>query len=495
MKKIKYLTIATLFLGTTAFGQGLADAVRLSNYQIQGTARSAAMGNAIGAVGGDFTSLSVNPAGIGIYQTSEFTFTPTFGFPKAETTIDNRSFSDNDFKLTFDQLGYVGSVKINESSSSIVRFNYGIGFNKLADFNQSFAGSYGNSPFSFLDGIADYASNERLSNNYLDRDFRNIDFRDWHAKLAWETYLIDPATDDLGQIIDGEYVNILYEGETVDQNKTWERSGRINEYLFSAGLNFNHKFYLGATLGLHDVFYRQESFYSEQFSDDSFRFTDYYKVTGTGYVFKVGAIIKPVSSVRLGLAFHTPTYYVLDEENALAMRSYLQESHYAEGINLYEYDFYTPMRTILSGAFVVNKAAILSFDAEYLDYTAMRFRNGSGGDSMSDLNADIDEAFDNTFNYRLGAEFRVAPSFSLLCGYESYGNPFKNNMNWNEETQTDNISSFSLGFGYSVKNFYIDTAFKQYLGKNNLVDPQPNYTSVPVEYTNNELKFTLGFRF
>lgn len=496
MKKTRYIFIAMLLMSTMAMGQNFSEALRLSNHQIQGTAHSMAMGNAIGAIGGDFTSLSINPAGIAVYQTNEFTFTPAFNFNKSELKIDESNFSDNNFKFNFSQLGYVSSSSL-ANTSSIVRFNFGVGFNRLADFNQVSMGSYGESSSSFLDGIATYSTNESLSNAYLNQSFNQVEYRDWNSKLAWDTYLIDPSTDGNENEIDGEYVSILYEGERVNQHKSWESNGGINEYLISGGLNFNHKVYLGATIGIHDLYYNRTSFYSEEFTDDldSFSYIDDYELSGTGYVFKLGAIYKPISSIRLGLAFHTPTYYVLDEESNLSMESNLSENYYSSGTNLFSYNFYTPLKAIFSGAFVISKAAMLSFDAEYVDYSAMRYRDGSNNDPMTDVNTDIDNSYNQVFNYRLGGEVRVSKALSLQAGYELYGNPFKSDATLNGGSLKNELSSISAGVGYSNKSFYFDTAYKYSTASTVVNDVQPNYSNLPLDFTNQKLIMTFGFRF
>ncbi len=496
MKKTRYIFIAMLLMSTMAMGQNFSEALRLSNYQIQGTAHSMAMGNAIGAIGGDFASLSINPAGIAVYQTNEFTFTPTFNFNKSELNIDKSSFSDNNFKFNFGQLGYVSSSSL-ANTSSIVRFNFGVGFNRLADFNQVSMGSYGESSSSFLDGIANYSTNESLSKSYLGQSFNQVEYRDWNSKLAWDTYLIDPIKDGNGDEIDGEYVSILYEGETVNQHKSWESNGGINEYLISGGLNFNHKFYLGATIGIHDLYYNRTSYYSEKFSDDSdsFSYVDDYDLSGTGYVFKLGAIYKPISSIRFGLAFHTPTYYVLDEESNLSMESNLSKNYYSSGTNLFSYNFYTPLKAIFSGAFVISKAAILSFDAEYVDYSAMRYRDGSNNDPMTDVNTDIDNSYNQVFNYRLGGEVRVSKALSLQAGYELYANPFKSDATLNGGSLKNELSSISAGIGYSNKSFYFDTAYKYSTASTMVNDVQPNYSNLPLDFTNQKLIMSFGFRF
>lgn len=494
MKKILIAALSLLVAGGVQ-AQYMGDAFRIANNQIQGTARSTAMGNAIGAVGGDFTSLSVNPAGIGLYRTNEFSFSTSLKFSKTDIDLSDNTFSENDFKLHFNQLGYVGTVKSANSNSSVVSFNYGFGYNKLADFNQSFLGSVNQSSVSYLDNIVDYANSEGLANAYLNRNYSNVEYRDWPAKLAWDTYLINPAQDADGYDVDGQYVNILYENEKVDQLISGERSGRINEYLFSGGLNINHRLYLGATIGIHDILYKQETNYTEFMTDDSYTYTDYLKLTGTGLNVKLGAIIKPVQSVRLGIAWHSPTYYTLSEESVLSMQSYLLDSYYAEGINQFDYDLSTPMKFVGSGAFLLQKFALISFDAEYVDYSSMRFHDGGDGDALTDLNNQTKSTFTDVINYRVGAELRVAKSFSLLAGYEYYANPIKSTSTTEEDLPNGNSSSIAFGLGYAFNNMYFDTAIKHYESDNTLYNPQPNFYGTPVNNQNNTITFTLGFRF
>ena len=80
MNKLKALPLAIAFLSGTVYSasaQDVSDAMRYSYLTPQGTARSIGIGGAEGSVGGDMSSLDVNPAGIGIYRSSEITFTPS----------------------------------------------------------------------------------------------------------------------------------------------------------------------------------------------------------------------------------------------------------------------------------------------------------------------------------------------------------------------------------------------------------------------------------
>ena len=71
MKKITYLLAFMLTLSITLFAQGEVDALRFSREDLYGTARAMSMGGAFGALGGDLTGVSVNPAGIAVYRSSE----------------------------------------------------------------------------------------------------------------------------------------------------------------------------------------------------------------------------------------------------------------------------------------------------------------------------------------------------------------------------------------------------------------------------------------
>src|SRR5215210_7998194 len=91
----------------SAFAQDERDALRFSFLQPQGTARSIGFGSALGSVGGDFSSLSVNPAGIGIYKRSEITFTPSLTFGNTGSAYSGNSDETGSSHFAFSNLGLV----------------------------------------------------------------------------------------------------------------------------------------------------------------------------------------------------------------------------------------------------------------------------------------------------------------------------------------------------------------------------------------------------
>lgn len=493
MKNIISLTGILMLVSSVALSQNLFDAYRLSSAQYSGTARSAAMGNAFGALGGDFTSLSINPAGIGLYRNSELVITPRMDFNNSELTGGNSSYSDSKFKMNFNNIGFVSAFNSKKSSSDLVGFNLGIGINRLSDFNNTFYFNRPNSGGSFLDNIVNYANDEGLSNAYLDRNFREVEYRDWPTKMAWDTYLINPYEDNQGNEYDGEYVNILYENEAVNQKKRFDQSGGINEMVLSAGMNFSHKLYIGATFGFTDINMNQVSVYSEEFGGNSFNFRDDFSLVGNGYTLKLGVLYKPIQEVRLGFAFHTPTIMDIRQINDLSMESFLQSSYSSGGSNEFDYTFNTPAKFIFSGAAVFGKRGLIDVDLEYSDYSQMRFRNKYY--DMTDLNTDISEFFNSVVNLRVGGEYKLNQTLALRGGYEMYANPYNTDDIIYEGSLKNPVSIVGLGLGYATGSFFADVAFRQAMTTYKVSEVQPNMTDLSLKNNNSKILFTLGFRF
>ena len=69
MKSInKFFLLALFAFPFCANAQTDIDALRYSQTSIAGTARFTSMAGAFGALGGDFSSLATNPAGVAIYR-------------------------------------------------------------------------------------------------------------------------------------------------------------------------------------------------------------------------------------------------------------------------------------------------------------------------------------------------------------------------------------------------------------------------------------------
>src|SRR5690606_2143281 len=108
-----------------------------------------------------------------------------------------------------------------------------------------------------------------------------------------------------------------------------------------------------------------------------------------------------------------------------------------------------------------NKSGLISVDAEYLDYSDMRYRRSSRSSlDFSDENTDISNNFESTLNIRVGGELKVTPQFSLRGGYEWYPNAQVVDANANNAyyypVALDNSFVWAAGLGYASNGFFTD---------------------------------------
>lgn len=482
MKKIIY-TIA-IFLGIIAFtnAQNSTDALRYSQNFIGGTARSVSMAGAFGALGGDLTCLSYNPAGIGVYRKSEFVFSPSVNYSLNDASYLENSYSDFKYNLNFDNIGFVGTFN-SGSDEGWISTNLGISFNRLNNFNQNVLIQGENQNGSITDYFARLAHGKNSET-----------FNYFNEGLAWDTYLINPV-DSLVNTY--ESVMDIY-GET--QRKIIKTEGGINEMAISLGTNYSHKVYFGATLGIQSVRYEENSMYSEEdldFEIDSFASMEYNQhllTQGSGMNLKLGAIFRPIDWIRVGVALHTPTFYDLTDKysnNIKATYDSGVEHTASSPSGKFDYELSTPLKAIGSMAFVIKQTALVSFDYEFVDYTTARLR--SDDYSFFDENLNIQDNFVAVSNIRAGAEYRIGP-YSIRGGYSLYGNPYNKNNVDNKTT----YSSFSGGFGIREDDFFFDIAYVLTKSKTNYYMYDPSVISVePASVTNLKHKVvaTFGFKF
>ncbi len=497
MKKYSFLLTIALFMPFLMKAQDLADALRYSNIQVQGTARSAAMGNAFGALGGDFTSASINPAGIGIYRSSEFTVTPISGSTRVESMFLGTGREDSDYKFSLSNMSYVYAVPVaGQTESGIVSINFGVGYNRVKDLNSNAVIQGYDVEGSYMDYFADRANQGTWS--------------DFYEELAWKTDMLiyDENNDEY-------YSDLQDAGYSQSLRKTYSKNGSIDEYSFVMGLNFNHKLYLGIAWGVNDVYYREGTSIYEADENrnipyfNDFQFNSNFTTYGIGHNFKFGAIYKPVNELRLGVSIHTPTYYYLHDDFSTTMFSYITyndgDEHYEENSPYNEYDYHlnTPMRATFSGAYIIGKKGLVSVDYELVNYGNAKLRNGGDGYDFYDENQEINEAYKTSGNLRIGGELMATKNVSLRGGFEYHGSAYNENAFGTRQLNSDaNLMVYSGGIGYRTGLFFADLAYRYSTVKDfdypyptpvSTIYPEPEAASF--KSVKNDILFTIGFKF
>ena len=116
MKKLNLLVLGILSVSLTN-AQDITDALRYSQNEIQGTARFRALSGAFGALGGDMSAVSLNPAGSAVFSKSHASFTLSNLETNSDTKYFNGFNSSSETKFDINQGGLV-FVFGNQSSSN-----------------------------------------------------------------------------------------------------------------------------------------------------------------------------------------------------------------------------------------------------------------------------------------------------------------------------------------------------------------------------------------
>jgi hypothetical protein len=201
MKKLIILSIGMLCTYVSA--QNLNDAVRYSKDNLQGTARFQAMGGAFGALGGDLSSLNINPAGSAVFNFSEFTATGSNYNRNNDAAYGNSILNTDINALEINQVGAV--FVFNASDDSPWRkISLAVNYDLVQNFDNQFTAS-GNSSQGIDNYFLNFAQGqelrnlrtfdgERIDDAYLDIG-SSLGFGAQQAFLGFQSGLIEPNED------------------------------------------------------------------------------------------------------------------------------------------------------------------------------------------------------------------------------------------------------------------------------------------------------------
>ncbi len=460
--RIGFALLPALLIGSlTTSAQDIREAYNLSNLTIQGTARSMGFGNALGSVGGDFSSLSVNPAGLGVYRSSEVTFTPSLRMNGTSSQYTGTTTDDNSTHFNINNFGVVfthapkGRHYKHRSWKAV---SFAFGMNRSADFNNNYTYSGKNSTSS---GSQVFESD---ANQFGVTSASSLGY------IGYQSYLLNKNAA-------GQYYSIVPFSGGVDQLKSTQINGGVNEYVFSLGGNYKEKLLLGITIGIPTVNYQSSSYYQETLSAgntvsnpygfNSFNYNQTVNVTGAGVNAKIGAIYKFSDNFRIGLALHSPTYYSISDIYTPGITTVHNDSAATLSVgngalaqNQFNYSLTTPGKGVLSATYLFKKLGFITADYEYVNYGSMRYVYPGGFDNAGNslqaeqdaINQEIKSTYKGASNFRLGAEGRLGKYFMIRLGAGYYGNPYKTS---DYNAQRIDVSG---GIGFHFRHFFTDLA-------------------------------------
>lgn len=524
----KYLFFAAALMALPATAQETYENAKIADEDLNGTARYVGMGGAMEALGADISTISSNPAGIGLMRHSQVSIS---GGLVSQSGAESWA-EGSKTHASFDQAGFVLNLGKGMKNNFNVAFNY-----------------HKSKNFDFILGAAnrlDRASQGKLTYQKL----RNGLVYDGDGNTCWSANQLDIlyANNVLFDQTDNAYY--YYEANSYQMNR--DHSGYIGAYDINLSGNVGSQFYWGVTFGIKDVHYKHNAIYTENFGSNeaAIAISDERKITGSGFDVKAGVIFRPVeeSPFRIGAYIHTPTWYDLTTKNVTALMKvvlpvdeiYTNPNASASSVMTESYDFklYTPWKFGLSLGHTVGNQLAIGATYEYAHYgKGLDTRINDGGyyddwygtfyeTSSSDdaMNNHTENTLKAVSTLKLGLEYKPIQNFAIRLGYNYVSPKFSEDGDKAVEiqspgnyyaSQTDytnwkSTNRFTFGLGYTVKKFTVDLAY-QYSTQKGDFYPFTSYyengasgaasnedniaTPSEVKNNRNQLLLTLGYHF
>ena len=486
------------------------------------SARATAMGGALTSLGGDVASMGINPAGLGMYRQNDISLTPTLSVSKSSTADTSPYGKGSMTNFSIANFGVV--LKAYEGTGNVVAVNVGFGYSRLADLNYRTSYTrYDNFRSSISGVFARQLSDSGLSSPDIygsNFDWYRVDPTYWGAALGFKCGLIDDSS--------GDWAPDMYGVDPyVDQHVTTESKGSIGEYDLSLGMNIANKLYWGMTLGIQNLHQRRDVYYGEEYSyleSDApgifgnelyyFNYDQTAIASGTGVNVKIGLTYRPTSALRLGVAFHSPTWYSLDYKYQGAMQSVYREGN-AEPQTKYvqtdawidsgrnSWNFRTPARLMFGASYTFGTKAVVSVDYERAWYGNIHTQSTPVGQGA--FNGFFKEYFKGSNSIRAGVELKPVSFMSLRAGYGYSGSMLKDKETIFSSPVNYETQHVSCGLGFVLSNyFYMDLAYRCTMQKYTdyklfyAVNDSGEYDysgDFRTDISRHNILLTLGFRF
>ena len=433
---IKRFIYLCFFLSITlnSNSQTLEDVLRYSSFYNEGTARYNSLGGAFGALGGDLSAISINPASSTIFNDSEFGVTLNYKNLKISNRLNNnKTSSKNDF-FSYGGAGVVLVYEYRKSKFSVAYNNHTLG-----DFDSSFYVSGKNNNgidnyfLFYADGIPSsdlLIYDDETSQSVYTYLGDNFGFADQQAFLGYQSFIINDSGDENNNYVSNSLYNNL------DQNLDIFRTGKHFKHSINLGFSYNNHVFTGININIHETLFEETKVFEEfGYANSSNVQRVFFKedllAYGTGFSFQLGSIIK-IKQLRVGLSYSTPTILNIEEENSQIIETDIIEK---DGITTYridpntinvydEYELKLPSKSLFSLAYIFGTRGLLSFDYEITKFNNTKFDDNNGNDIyLNSLNYSINKNVAGmSESIRFGGEYRIK-NLNLRAGYFSYKGP------------------------------------------------------------------------
>lgn len=508
MKKSLFI-ISFFCYSVSVVAQETYENARLLTTNLNGTARYVGMGGAMDALGADISTISTNPAGVGMMRHSSISV--SLGLQSQQ---DAQNFgTGHTTNFSFDQAGFVWSQPSGSST-----LNFAFNYHKSRNFNYILQASNSLNQAAqnkltlakVYDGmVCDVYRNGVPNFNSVYSSCNQLD------AIYAEHFLYSPA-DTTWNCADATSYD-MHRGQ----------SGYISDFDFNIS-GGNGRVYLGLTVGIHDVHYKHYGLYEENLVYDNqnhiVSVADDRHITGQGIDIKAGIIVRPIESspLRFGLNVATPTWYTLTTSNTTTVN--LDTRAYTTGES-YKFKLFTPWKFGASAGYTIGSDVALGLGYDYASHGSTDTRVITGeryvprtdsysvqSESEENMNRHTSSTLKGVHTLKVGAEVKVAPTFAVRAGY-NYVSPMYQSSGYKDGTLDCEGSYYSsstdytnwkathrltCGFGYQMNHWNFAVAyqysttkgdfypFTSWVGNRESEDYDPSYDNVtgPTEVSN-----------
>ncbi|TCK66624.1 outer membrane protein transport protein (OMPP1/FadL/TodX) [Winogradskyella wandonensis] len=469
MKKLMLLVISG-FLVSIGNAQDFTDALRFAKDEIEGTARFKAMGGAFGALGGDLSAVTINPASSSIFNSSTASFSLGFNTLDNDVSYFGGPLSTKEDNVNLSQGGGVFVYKSNNPNNKWNKFSLGVAYDRTGNFDNNWVANGVNPNTSIAEYFRGYAQGLRLDEisafpgESLNEAYIAIGsesgFENQQAFLGYESFILEPDVNTDENTI---YTNNI-SGGNYNQRYALATSGYSGKMAFNISGQYNEKLNLGLNVNAHFLEYNRLTVFDESNSNASSTvtrvgFDNTLRTTGTGISFQIGSIYKLSKEFRVGLTYNSPTWFRVTDETTQFLQTTVDGFDDPIVINpniitiFPEYKLRTPGKVTGSLAYVFEDKGLISFDYSRKDFGETIFRP-TDDPFFSSRNSEMSQLLGVSNTYRLGGEYRYK-EFSFRGGYRFEESPF------NDAIFGGDLTTYSLGLGYKIGDFAIDVAFSQ----------------------------------
>lgn len=489
------------------------DANNFAATAINGSARFMGVGGSMGAVGGDASALTVNPAGIGVFRSSEVSLSVNGNWNNT-TMGDAGRATVADFNLQ--SVSYVGTWNY-ERTNGLVNLNINAGFNRIKNFNRqgvyshNGAGSATELMAAISEGQAytDIGITESGKDPYLNEDVG------WLPIMSYNTGAIWRDTSDVSGASYLGYPTQVVSTESINKSTWFRESGYINEFNFAIGGNISNLFYFGMSFVCNVLDYNQYTEYKETWSTNG-NMTHYnsYSAKGTGFTYRVGVMFKPVNWLRIGGAYHTPTWYSINSRTGGNMTTFINgdESSTTTSASTTTNRNYVagPMKAVASLGFVIGRYSFINVDYIYENYRGISIKDNLHIESLI-MSQEIQNNMRDRHSIRTGIEFKPISALAIrLGGGYSWSTMnddasrlyIANDVNTGMAYYNDRGSYYvSCGLGYNIGRHAFDIAYvwqvnnAMYYAYGNYRQTELALTPISLRSVHNNIVFTYSVRF